>query len=44
MSDNEPCPECDDTGVDDCPEMCGGDPDCEICEGDGFVECPECGW
>lgn len=43
MSENETCPECDDTGVVECPEMCDGDPDCEICNADGFVDCPECG-
>lgn len=39
---SEDCPDCDGSGYTSCPEMCGGDPECEVCDGGDEVECPEC--
>ena len=36
------CDNCGGEGMEECPEMCGGDRDCEICGGFGEVECNEC--
>lgn len=33
------CDECDDTGEIECPELCAGDCDCPVCDGNGVIPC-----
>ena len=35
------CPECDGTGIGDCPECGREGHKCDVCDGDG--KCPDCG-